>query len=152
MIRGTLAKVSTLLSTVGLANRPCSTVRGGFDAGHAAVAFDGGGQGAAFAADERAGAFADFDVEIKSGAEDIRSQQAVFPGIGDRLFQAAYRERIFGADVDVTFGGAAGDAGDHHAFQHPVGVAFHHASVHESAGVAFVAIADDIFLLSPSAA
>ncbi|MPN39609.1 hypothetical protein SDC9_187137 [bioreactor metagenome] len=33
MISGTLAKVSTLLSTVGLSNRPCSTVRGGFTRG-----------------------------------------------------------------------------------------------------------------------
>ena len=33
MIRGTLAKVSTLLSTVGLPHRPCSMVRGGFTRG-----------------------------------------------------------------------------------------------------------------------
>ncbi len=33
MIIGTLAKVSTLLSTVGFAKSPCSTVRGGFTLG-----------------------------------------------------------------------------------------------------------------------
>ena len=33
MISGTLAKVSTLLSTVGLSKRPCSTVRGGLTRG-----------------------------------------------------------------------------------------------------------------------
>ena len=33
MIRGTLAKVSTLFSTVGSAQRPCSMVRGGLTRG-----------------------------------------------------------------------------------------------------------------------
>ncbi len=33
MIGGTLQKVSTLFSTVGLSNNPCSTVRGGFTRG-----------------------------------------------------------------------------------------------------------------------
>jgi hypothetical protein len=31
-------------------------------------------------------------------------------------------------------------------FQHAVGIAFHHAAVHERAGVALVGVADDVFL------
>ena len=37
-----------------------------------------------------------------------------------------------------------GDAGDHHAFNDPVGIALHHRAVHERAGVAFIAVADDV--------
>ena len=34
---------------------------------------------------------------------------------------------------------------DHHAFEHTMRVAFHHASIHKRAGVALVAVADDVF-------
>src|SRR5262249_51836271 len=33
-----------------------------------------------------------------------------------------------------------------HAFENAVGIAFHHAAVHEGARVAFIAVADDVFL------
>jgi hypothetical protein len=55
--------------------------------------------------------------------------------------------RIFGADVDVALGGADRDAGNGHAFDHDEGIAFHDHAIGKCAAVAFVGVADDVFLL-----
>ena len=54
---------------------------------------------------------------------------------------------ILGADVDVALGGADGDAGDGHAFDEAVRVAFHQHAVGEGAAVALVGVAADVFLV-----
>ncbi len=54
---------------------------------------------------------------------------------------------IFGADIDVAVGGAHRDAGNGHAFDQHEGIAFHDHAVGEGAGIAFVGVADDVFLL-----
>ena len=54
--------------------------------------------------------------------------------------------RIFRADVDVALAGADRDAGDGHAFDHHEGIALHDHAVGEGAAVAFVGVADDVFL------
>ena len=53
--------------------------------------------------------------------------------------------RIFGADVDVAFGRADGDAGDRHSLDQNERITFHDHAVGESAAVAFVGIANDVF-------
>src|SRR6202020_1542255 len=56
------------------------------------------------------------------------------------------RVRIFRADIDVALGGADRDARNGHAFDHHEGIAFHDHAVGEGAAVAFVSVADDVFL------
>ena len=56
------------------------------------------------------------------------------------------RVRIFGADVDVAFGRADRDAGDRHPLDQHERIAFHDHAVGEGAAVAFVGVADDVFL------
>ena len=51
--------------------------------GHAAMAFQRGDQGALLAADERAGAHADLDVEVEPAAQDVLAQQAALPRLLD---------------------------------------------------------------------
>ena len=114
---------------------------------HAALAFHGGDQGGLFAADERARAFHHADGEVEVRAEEVLAEQAVRLGVGDRLADAFDRQRVFGADVHDAFVGADRASGDHHAFEHGVGVALHDGAVHERARVAFVAVADDVFLV-----
>ena len=114
---------------------------------HAALAFHGGDQGGLFAADECARAFHHADREIEIGAEEVLAEQAIRLGVGDRLADAFDGQRIFGADVHDAFVGADRASRDHHAFQHGVGIAFHDGAVHERARVAFVAVADDVFLI-----
>ncbi len=61
--------------------------------------------------------------------------------------EALHGEGIFRPHVDVADGGAQGDGGEGHALDHAIGVAFHETAVHERPGVAFVAVADDVFLI-----
>ena len=63
---------------------------------------------------------------------------------------AAIGVRIFRADIDVALGGADRDAGDGHAFDQHEGIAFHDHAVGEGAAVAFVGVADDVFLSAPA--
>ena len=62
------------------------------------------------------------------------------------LRSALHRQGIFGAHVDIALVRAYGPGGDDHALDDAVRVALHDAHVHESARVAFVAVADDVFL------
>ena len=56
------------------------------------------------------------------------------------------RVRIFGADVDVALAGADRDTGDRHPFDQDERIAFDQHAIREGAGVAFVGIADNVFL------
>lgn len=94
-----IGEVSTLLSTVGLSNSPCSTVRGGFTRGHAALALDGGGQCAALAADERARAPRNVQREAIVRAEDVVAEQAKLLRLRNRAAKPLHRERILRADM-----------------------------------------------------
>ena len=113
-------------------------------AGAAALALDRGDEGGLLAADERAGAEADLGVEGEAGAENVVAEQAGGARVGDGLFHAAHGQRILGADVEVAAPGADGVGGDDHALEHAVRIALEHAAVHVRAGVAFVAVADDV--------
>ena len=62
----------------------------------------------------------------------------------NRFFEAVDGQRIFGADVDQSFGGTDGVTADAHRFYNRVRVAFHDGAVHEGAGVAFVGVADNV--------
>ena len=55
--------------------------------------------------------------------------------------------RIFGANVDVALSGAHRDAGDGHAFDQDERIAFHDHAVGEGPAIAFVGVADDVFLV-----
>ena len=80
-------------------------------------------------------------------AEDLVSQQAQLLRLGNGDLQAVDGQGIFGPAVDVALGGPDGVGADGHALQHRVGVALQDAPVHEGPGVAFVGVADDVFLI-----
>ena len=100
MTAGTLAKVSTLLMTVGLPHRPLSRGIGRPHARLAALAFDRMDQRRLLAADESPGAQADFEVELEARAEDVLAQQALRAALVDRMLDPLDRHRILGADVE----------------------------------------------------
>ena len=74
-------------------------------------------------------------------------EQAQALGLLDGGFQVLDGQRVFGADVDEALLRAHGIAGDGHAFEHAVRVAFEHGAIHEGAGIALVGVADDVLLL-----
>ena len=114
--------------------------------GHAAPALDGGHQRRFLAAHERAGPFHDFQAEGLARAEEVVAEEPGGLGVGHGLAHALDCQGILGAHVDVALVRADAAGGDHHALDDAVRVALHDGAVHERARVAFVAVADDVFL------
>ena len=110
----------------------------------AAPAFDRRQQRCFFAADKRARAEPDLDIEVERCAADVVAKQSTPPRFANRRGQPRYGHRILGAHVDESLIRAHGVSGNRHAFNHAMRIAFHDAAIHERAGVAFVAIADHI--------
>ena len=147
MMQGTLAKVSTLLRTVGLCPQAVLDGARGLDARHAALALDGGGQGAALAADERACAAVDVDAGNQSRCRGYcrpagpaplpwRWRSSGAPRPGDTRRGHRYSPRWLPAAAPAIIMPSSTR----------VGVALHDGAVHERAGVALVAVADDVLL------
>ena len=86
------------------------------------------------------------DVAAEVRAEDVVSEESGLFSLGDGRLQALDRERVFSAAVDVAFVGAYRVGSDEHAFEYRVRVALKQRAVHECARVAFVGVADDVFL------
>ncbi|MNU94527.1 hypothetical protein D3C71_845130 [compost metagenome] len=78
--------------------------------------------------------------------EHRETENASCPGDVDCLAHRGNRMRIFGTGIDVSPGRTGRDAGDHHALDQHKGIAFHDHPVGKGGAVAFVGIADDIFL------
>jgi len=117
-------------------------------ADHAALAFQALQQGRLLAADIGAGAEPQMDVERLAAALDVGPEIA---GIARDLYRPHHLAEgvgIFGADIDVAFGCAHGDAGNGHAFDEDEGIALHDHAVGVGAAIAFVGIADDVFRLA----
>ena len=84
--------------------------------------------------------------EAETTAENILAEKTSFFRFGDCHAKALDRQRILRPDVDVALVASGGATCDHHALKNRVGIALHDGLVHERAGVAFVAVADDVFL------
>ena len=83
----------------------------------------------------------------KPAGPDGLLQQAFALHDVDGLLDPLDGQGILGAAVDDALVGADGVAGDHHAFEHRVGVPFEDGAVHERSGVALVGVADHVLLL-----
>jgi len=114
------------------------------DARLSALAFDRADQRGFLAADERAGAQADFQIKIESRSEDVFAQQSPLAALVDGALDPLDGHWIFGADVEKSLMGAEGESGDDHALDDVQRIAFQHAPVHERAGVALVGVADQV--------
>ena len=110
----------------------------------AAPAFDRGNQRRLFAADKRAGAQANLHVEVEGRVADVVAQQPAAPRLAQRSGQPRYGHRILGAHIDEALARAHRVGRNRHAFNHAMRIAFHHAAIHECAGVALVAVADHV--------
>ena len=79
---------------------------------------------------------------------DILAEVTLRVGLGDRGFDNVDHVAILAANVNVTALGAHGASGDHHAFDELMRIHFHQRTVFTCAGLAFVAIGDDVFRLA----
>ena len=88
--------------------------------------------------------------KAKSVPITFATEQAVVARLLHRRLHALDGQRILRAHVDEAFVGADGVAGDEHPLDDGMRVAFHQRAVHECARIAFVGVADDIFLRHPA--
>ena len=102
-------------------------------------------EGALLPAHEGARPLPDLYVEVEFRSEDVVSQQAVLPCLGDGGLRAPDRQGIFGPDIEISMGRAHGVGGDGHPLDDGMRVRFEYAAVHVGPGVPFVAIADEVF-------
>ena len=115
----TLTSVSTLLTTVGLPNRPALDRERRLVARLAAVALDRLEERRLLAADVGAGAAAELDVEGEARAQDVVAEEArARAPAAMRVRERARRERVLAADVDEAALAAGGEAGDRHRLDH----------------------------------
>ena len=99
-----------------------------------------------FAANKGSRPFLDVELEAEARAQDVVAQIVTLLSGFDGGVQMLDGKRIFCPAIDIAFVRTHRIGADDHAFQHLVGVAFQHAAVHERAGIAFVSVADHIFL------
>ena len=117
MISGTLAQVSTLLRTVGLAPEADDVGADVLGPGLSRPAFDRGHQGGRFAADKGASAPVYLDDEVEAGPQDVLPQEAAFlPPVLMAMLTFSTAGGIL-ADVDVALVGADGIGPDGQALE-----------------------------------
>ena len=73
-----------------------------------------------------------------------RHEQAQFLGLSDGGHDVVDGHGVFVANIDIALVRADGKGADDHALQNAVRIALHQAAVHKRAGVALVAVADDV--------
>ena len=144
MIGAMLAKVSTLLISVGLPHRPLT-------AGY-------GGRGLGVPRLPSIEAISAVSSPQTNAPAPRRISTSKLKGVLQMLLpssprrrasrkatrQPADRQRILRADIDVALACADRVGGDRHAFEHALRIAFQNAAIHERAGVALVAVADHV--------
>ena len=89
-----------------------------------------------------------FDVEIKTTALDVGSKPAGFTSCVDGPRQYCVRQRIFGAQVDISLVGADGEAGNSQRLYQAEGIAFHEHAIGERTAVAFIRVTGDVLLFA----
>ncbi len=83
-----------------------------------------------------------FEAEV--GPHHALAQQAALPAALEGLVDPLDGQRILGADVEEALVGPDRVGGDAHPFDDAVGERFQQHAVHERAGIALVAVADDV--------
>ena len=141
-----LARVSTLLSTVGMPWRPATAGYGGRGRGIPRPPSMLARMAVSSPQTKAPGALLDDDVEVGEAAEDVGPEQSGRPALGDGVLQALDGQRVLGPAVDVALGRPDGVGGDEHALDHSEGVALQDGAVHEGPGVALVGVADEVLL------
>jgi hypothetical protein len=97
-----------------------------------------------FAAHESACAKPDVEVERETRIHDVAAKKPGLFGLSNRNLQTRHCNRIFSAHIHVALIRADAVSGDNHGLQDAVRIAFKYRAVHESAGVAFVGVAQHI--------
>ena len=140
MMWGTQLIVSTLLTTVGLPNRPTTGGNGGFDLGLARLPSSAFSSPGLIPANVTAAAEVKIELQAVAGTEDVLSQVMTFVGFRDGARKPLRGQRVFSAQKDVGNVGFDGESGDDRAFYELVRIPLHQHPVFERAGLHFVGV------------
>src|SRR5206468_10849224 len=110
----------------------------------APFALDGVEQRRLLAADVRAGTAAQVDVEPESLAHDVVAQEPAPTALVDRGPQPLVRQRVLAPDVEEAGLAAGRITGDGQRLDDGEGVALHHHTVFERAGLGLVGVAHEV--------
>ena len=113
----------------------------------AAVALDRLEERRLLAADVRAGADAQLDVEREAGAENVVAEQARGARLGERVLEPRVRERVLRAHVDEAALAAGRVGRDRHRLDERERVALHQHPVLERPRLRLVGVADEVVRL-----
>ena len=94
--------------------------------------------------DESTCANPNFDVKVKTRAEDIFPQQAFLPSHLQCRLETFHGNGILRPDIYNAVGRANGIAADEHSLNDTVGVSLKDRAVHKRAGVPFVSVTNDV--------
>src|SRR5690349_11991231 len=92
------------------------------------------------------------NMKIEIGIKNVFAEETVLLSLLNRVLQAAIGETIFTPDVDIAFIGSEGITGNCHRFEDGVWIALENDAVLESPGLAFVCVANNVFLATMSQA
>ena len=87
-------------------------------------------------------------MKIKTGAQDVITQDVGLLAMLDGFPDAPYGQGILGTDIEKSMVCTYGIGTDNHPLDHPVWVRFKEHPVHEGTGVTLITIAYHIFLLA----
>ena len=113
----------------------------------AAVALDRLEERRLLAADVRAGADAQLDVEREAGAQDVVAEQPARARLRERVLEPRVRERVLGAHVDEAVLAAGRVRGDRHRLDERERVALHQHAILERPRLRLVGVADEVVRL-----
>ncbi len=88
--------------------------------------------------------------KVKARAQDLFTQETFAQGLLQCQADPLHSQGIFGPDIDISLVGPDGVTGDNQSFDQGMRVRFQYGAIHKSSRVAFIGIADDIFLFSGS--
>ncbi len=118
--------------------------KGRTQARHTAPPFNGGDERCLLAANESASTFFDREAQWVVGAEEFLAQPAALRARVNGGLDPADRERVFMTDVEDAFVRSDSDRGDGQPLDDAEGERFQNHSIHKGAGIAFVAVANNI--------
>jgi hypothetical protein len=88
------------------------------------------------------------NVETEVTPQNILTRKLKFCCLTKGILNFLNGQRIFGANIDITMSGTNRIACNDHSLYYRMGITFQNGSIHKSAGIALITIADQIFRLS----
>lgn len=143
MMAGTLHRVSTLLTQVGLPQTPETAGKGVWPAGWRAV-LPGVDEGRLFAADVATCAGVDEQLEVKARAQDVLAKEPRGLGLFHGAAQVDGGIHVLAAQEDVAAIGLESPGTDDHPLDQQVGQLLHQHAVFVGIGFHLVGVAEQV--------